>query len=550
MHYHLSDKFDSVATVALFSCIIAVTGEDISLGPVIYKSIYRSLGVCLGGLCGFVLLCIPVYLLPNYKGECLLVIPTVFVAAVQWFTKGGSAYLTSLIKRRKAGHLVLQVQMAFGVIYLGSWEQPSNGLIKALWRTIAILIAAISLLLATLLALPQTSMHASAQDLSACLHSVGAWMDAVCRQRAIGETLPRYDHRGKVFGAMSTIDPHMEMLDSIDAKITRVVSLQPFLRMEPSWVPMLPRSLLWKESVFPHHWGPFYAVISSRLSRLRATLTSMDANMRIDSRNRAERSFKNNVANSLLALATTVKVSLGVIALYVESPYLIVSTETRIPSGGFGWKGDMSLSSVVANSLQEVKACMRNFIRCVDEEVYLTNSVRHIKVMKAVSDGDIAENEDEDDISSIWDDRAVEKTETSKLSPINQFSCDNNEPVTIPSPVPSPISFTEAMSVRRSYVEAETPTIDSQLGSETTQWLHRMRPIRSFCTMAVQCSVQCSSLLHETLIFMDSLPIENKPRTKACISWRSYGSQGPVRLESSSAQTECPDSDNDRRSFL
>ena len=51
--FHTS--FDKVASTSLFSCIISVTNEDESLGPVIKKGMNRFGGACVGGFCGMLM---------------------------------------------------------------------------------------------------------------------------------------------------------------------------------------------------------------------------------------------------------------------------------------------------------------------------------------------------------------------------------------------------------------------------------------------------------------------------------------------------------------
>lgn len=135
---------DKVACVALFSCIISVTGEDESMGPVIYKLMFRSLGVLVGGLSGYLLLYFPTLLLPNYKGICLLVIPAVYITTIQYLAKW-NPFFSGVIKRYKAGHLLLQLQMAFGVIYVGSWDDRTHGFQVAITRICAVWVGSVSL---------------------------------------------------------------------------------------------------------------------------------------------------------------------------------------------------------------------------------------------------------------------------------------------------------------------------------------------------------------------------------------------------------------------
>lgn len=220
MHTYFETNFDAVASVGLFSCICAVVGEDTSLGPVIYKSFYRSVGVCFGGICGYILLFIPILLFPDTKNICLIFVPTMFITLVQWISKGGNSYITKALKKHKAGHIIIQLQVAFGVVYVGSWDVPKNALGVAIFRTSAILVGCISLLLASLIAYPQTSLNAISFELATCLRTLGKLITTVTHDRACGVALAPYDHRGKVFDT-ALLDDHIVMLDSVDSKLSR-----------------------------------------------------------------------------------------------------------------------------------------------------------------------------------------------------------------------------------------------------------------------------------------------------------------------------------------
>ena len=220
----LYTTFDGVASTAMFSAIVAVIGEDVSLGPVIYKAVFRSVGACIGGMCGFVMLYFPSSVFPNHKTACLLIIPAVFVSGVQYLVKGGNEYLTLLIKNNKANHLIIQLQAAFGVVYMGSWHTPDNAIVVASLRTFAIFCGCMILLFVSFLVLPDTSLHTSATEIDACLVAVGDLLIVACDDRKNGVHLPPYNHKGKVFGLDVTagpVDPHMKLLDLIDTKITR-----------------------------------------------------------------------------------------------------------------------------------------------------------------------------------------------------------------------------------------------------------------------------------------------------------------------------------------
>lgn len=212
---------DKVACVALFSCIISVTGEDESLGPVLYKLLFRSCGVLVGGLSGYLLLYFPTYLLPHHKGVCLLVIPVAYITIVQYFAKWNK-FFSGIIKRYKANHLLLQLQMAFGVIYVGSWDDRSHGFQVAVTRICAIWVGSVSLLVASLLVFPQTSLHLSVVELCECMHLTGKLVRLLCQNKIDGQVALSYDysiHTATV--AATAFDEQSQLLDKIEIKLNR-----------------------------------------------------------------------------------------------------------------------------------------------------------------------------------------------------------------------------------------------------------------------------------------------------------------------------------------
>jgi hypothetical protein len=214
-------SFDSVAAVALFSCIIAVAGEDQSLGPVVAKAIQRVCGACLGGFLGYIMLNIPMNLPSEYRDACLVLIPSFFCGFVQWSTKGGIDKLSKFIKANKLTHLLIQLQVGFGVVYVGSWSALTNGLMVAICRTLAIVFGIFSLLLGSIIAFPQTSLQASSADLAISLKTLGKLIVALCHDRVTGIELPPFDHRGRIFATLKTPDEHMKLLDTIETKFAR-----------------------------------------------------------------------------------------------------------------------------------------------------------------------------------------------------------------------------------------------------------------------------------------------------------------------------------------
>jgi hypothetical protein len=213
--------FDSVAAVGLFSCIIAVTGEDTSLAPIIYKSICRSTGALIGGACGFLLLFIPMKLFPSNKKLALIIVPTIFVAFVQWLTQGGSVGLTKFVKEKKINHLVIQLQVAFGAVFVGSWNYPTgDALMTSVCRTAGILYGCVALLIAAVVAYPQTSLHASCASLAESLRAAGQLLETISRDRVEGRAMDPYNH-ARLPVVRTVEDEHATLLQKIETNLTR-----------------------------------------------------------------------------------------------------------------------------------------------------------------------------------------------------------------------------------------------------------------------------------------------------------------------------------------
>jgi hypothetical protein len=213
-------SFDSVAAIGLYSCIIAVAGEDVSLGPVVHKAINRSIGVLLGGFLGYVLLFFPIVLFPNHKGSCLLILPTLFVAFTQWSTKGGWEKVSSIVKSSKASHMIIQMQVAFGVVYIGAWDAIEAEIDVAILRTIAIVLGCIILIFSTFSVYPQTSMRTATTEVIGSLKASSELASVICSDCRSGIVLPPFDHISKIFLEKSS-DKHIKLLDTIDMKISR-----------------------------------------------------------------------------------------------------------------------------------------------------------------------------------------------------------------------------------------------------------------------------------------------------------------------------------------
>lgn len=223
MQRYLDTVFDPVAATALFSCIIAVTGEDVSLGPVILKTVYRSIGVVIGGISGYLLLYIPMVLFPEDKEVCLFLVPLFFIVSVQWITTGGWRALTAHIEKNKGNHCVIQLQVGFGLVYVGSWDSPDGGFNVAFGRMGGILAGGVAVLVGAYFAFPDTSIHVSSSKLSASMKTAGKLLVALCKDRVSGVNMAPYDYRGKVFASLKTPDDHMTLIDTMDKNIARGV---------------------------------------------------------------------------------------------------------------------------------------------------------------------------------------------------------------------------------------------------------------------------------------------------------------------------------------
>jgi hypothetical protein len=220
MHRVYPQGFDGVGSVGMFSTIMAVAAEDVSIGPIIHKSMMRTGGVCLGGLAGYIMLYFPVVLLPHAKSECLAIILPFFVFTVQYLTKGGWPRLTTFLKTNKGGHSIIQFQIAFGTIFIGAWYTDEMNIMVAIVRTLAIVYGCFCLLIAALVSFPQTSLHASCSELSHCIKTCGKLFVTVCSDRTKGVNLEPYDHVAKGFKAQKA-DDHIKLMDSIETKLAR-----------------------------------------------------------------------------------------------------------------------------------------------------------------------------------------------------------------------------------------------------------------------------------------------------------------------------------------
>lgn len=229
----INTNFDNVAAVGLFSAVVVIIGEDVTLGPVIFKSIFRLFGVFLGGTIAYLLLLFTqnVLLSKSLKDISFFIFPCVYITIIQYLTKGGNEYITLLIKKNKGTHFLLQLQVGFGTVYFGYFNHirnndsnSLNSLYIALIRTFAIFTGCALLLIVSMLVLPQTSLYASAIELDICFKTSSELLITSCENRRNGTKLSPYNHKALVFGWNVNdipIDSHTKCLKILDDKTSR-----------------------------------------------------------------------------------------------------------------------------------------------------------------------------------------------------------------------------------------------------------------------------------------------------------------------------------------
>lgn len=488
---YFQSNYDSVASVALFGCIIAVTGEDQSLGPVISKSLFRILGVSIGGIFGYLFLYLPTHLFQSSKVECLLIIPAIFCAWIQWLTKGGMPSLTKLIKAKKATHLLIQIQVAFGIVYVGSWDALDRGLLVALCRTCAILYGCLALLVASLISYPKTSMNVCCVEIATCFRSVGQLFLAICNDRVEGVGLGPYDHRGKVLATLTSPDDHMKIIEAIDAKLTRgifllltappvlslilsiVSSLLPFLYLEPAWVPGLPTQLIGTESRLSSNWGLLIGVLHSRLTRIRSTLITMDSNSRL-TRDMKLKKINQEICEEMKKITEHFNHSCQLIATYLESPYLTTC----------GWKGNLNLRKDFVAEVVILKRDIEIF------SILITKKIIEILDEKR-SFYDVNQEEGE----GIWFESEVPtQSEEGTRDGVSDES----------HPTRQRKRITESSRTRIPYRDRSCLVMRDRVGM-TLDYYHRLYPNKTFCNLAIQVCLQTISCHKEVIDFIDSI---------------------------------------------
>lgn len=441
--------FDAVAGTTLFAFMISVGNEDESLGPVIHKTLNRFCGACLGGICGYCFILLVLLFPSAFPYVSVIVFPLIFVTLVQAVAE--STYVSNnYIEKYKLKHFVIQVQVGFGLVYMGhvlsgSSARRSDTFKVAVIRTCAQMAGVLCLLIASLLAYPETSTEATARCLSETLNVVGDLTQTMVKTRVEGHTLARYNHHQVLLGAPP--DAQISAFLSIEKKLKRATSLLPFLYLEPAWVPGLPPALLLSGWALQKHWAPFLGVLASRVGRLRGSLSALDNNMRIASE-LADKLIKQHIAENMEALALSVRLALALAASFVLSPFR--PRPTSPSSQGKGrpfWMGDVNMKQQLRDACATVQARIESFAVSFEEGLHEDNS--------------------------ICRKRAAE------LEHIESHSSG-----------------------------AERPLSHRARLGHTLDFYFKTGPIRTFCNLCIQVSIQTTSMLLEVVDFIESMESE------------------------------------------
>lgn len=177
----------------------------------------------------------------------------------------------------------------------------------------------------------------------------------------------------------------------------------------------------------------------------------MDSNMRIDSDSQ-DKHFKTVIAGQLEVLSGRASDTLLQVAVYLESPY----------TSPVGWRGDLALRVGVLERVERVKREIEHFVSVVVDEVHRSDSVREQEPEETVTA-----------VEGIALGYGGGATETSRKHHID-------------------------------YRSLKPQKMRQRLGDTINSW-HKIYPMRSFCTLAVQCAMQSCSLALEVVTFMDGL---------------------------------------------
>ena len=180
--------------------------------------------------------------------------------------------------------------------------------------------------------------------------------------------------------------------------------------------------------------------------------------MRIDA-DAAYKYFKPDIAASLEVLSTRVNTCLSVMSKYILSPFVTTC----------GWKGELEIRGKLESSRADLLHEIESFISVIQNE---------LKVDNKVSNGQF-----------IVDDHVVDAS----LDSISGSELQNSSP----------------KHKSNTYSEIKLSEHKVRYGNAAMESWHRMYPMRAFCSLAVQSSMQTISLTNETLTFMDALSTIN-----------------------------------------
>ena len=217
---------------------------------------------------------------------------------------------------------------------------------------------------------------------------------------------------------------------------------------------------------------------------MRSTMTVLDSNIRIDGPN--NRRVKPHVAVLLTALSGVVRDALRLVARFITSRYEPAQAHIEAGSGsgsGSGSRsvsgaeseaeaeaegkaevaqGDLSLRAEMEDAMARIRRSIRAFVDAMDAEVRATD---HLSVV--------------DDVAS--DSRVLGDNVADQRVPVDRE---------------------EASRVRFNQIPLTYNHVNFR--STLKSW-YKLHPLRVFCALLVQVSMQAAALLHETVQFIYSL---------------------------------------------
>ena len=229
--------------------------------------------------------------------------------------------------------------------------------------------------------------------------------------------------------------------------------------------------------------------------RVRATLTVMDSNIRIDSCRQDRRMrMKTHLATTLHSMCNGMSEALAVLSSYMASPFTITSSH--------GWRGSLDRQDSVRCNLRALRVEITAFTAAVLAELQETNTLRRQNSSMQINSESDSESED------IFADTPTHIRATTAIA-----TEDGADETSSFLPLASePFNVIVETSTLQGYSSPEHRHQSSgRRGEEReerrTEHLayHKLSPMRAFCNMAVQCAVQLTSMLQETDVFMGTL---------------------------------------------